>query len=241
MTSPATRPSSSSSRAVPPFNLQIPRGLPRVRGDGMFEGSRDSLPRASRNKKEPLCERCDSIFAGVCVVVLVKRLWVLLGLLAMAPAFGAELKIGYVNAARLMDESPQAGEVSKRLKEEFSGKESELQAGQKKLKQMGEQIARDGAVMSESERRKLERDMDALKRDLSRTAGEFREDLNLRRNEEVGKLLEFVQQTIEGVAKEKGYDLIVYEGVAYASPTIDLTDKVLEKLRTPASAGAAKK
>src|SRR3569623_1058317 len=165
---------------------------------------------------------------------MAKRLWVLLGLLAMAPAFGAELKIGYVNAARLMDESPQAVEVSKRLKEEFSGKESELQAGQKKLKQMGEQLARDGAVMREGERRKL-------KRELSRTVGEFREDLNLRRNEEVGKLLEFVQQTIEGVAKEKGYDLIVYEGVAYASPTIDLTDKVLEKLRTPASAGAAKK
>src|SRR3569833_4652424 len=104
---------------------------------------------------------------------MAKRLWVLLGLLAMAPAFGAELKIGYVNAARLMDESPQAVEVSKRLKEEFSGKESELQAGQKKLKQMGEQIARDGAEMSEGERRKLERDKDALKRDQSRTACVF--------------------------------------------------------------------
>src|SRR3569832_2728425 len=213
MTSPATRPSSSSSRAVPPFNLQIPRGLPRVRGDGMFEGSRDSLPRASRNNRVPLCERCDSIFAGESVDVMAKRLWVLLGLLAMAPAFGAELKIGYVNAARLMDESPQAVEVAKRLKEEFSGKESELQAGQKKLKQMGEQIARDGAVMSEGERRKLERDMDALKRDLSRTAGEFREDLNLRRNEEVGKLLVFVLLFFVGVALVFGFVLFVFVGV----------------------------
>lgn len=168
-----------------------------------------------------------------------KRWGLLLGLLLAAPAFGAELKIGYVNAARLMDESPQAVEVSKRLKEEFASKENELQAGQKKLKQMEDQLARDGAVMSETERRRIERDMDTLKRDLRRTAGEFREDLNLRRNEEVGKLLEFVQQAIEGIGKEQGYDLIVYEGIAFASPKIDLTDKVLEKLR--GTGGAAKK
>lgn len=172
---------------------------------------------------------------------MAKRWWILLGLLATAPAFGAELKIGYVNASRLMDESPQAAEVSKRLKEEFSGKESELQARQKKLKQMEEQLSRDSAIMSESERRKLERDLDSQRRELSRTAGEFREDLNLRRNDEVGKLLELVQQTIQGMAKEQGFDLVIYEGVAYASQKIDITDKVLEKLRAPSAAGTTKK
>ena len=164
--------------------------------------------------------------------VMAKRLWVMLGLLAVAPAFGAELKLGYVNAQRLLEESPQAVEVSKKLKDEFAGKEGELLSGQKKLKQMEDQLARDGAVISESERRRMERDMDTLKRDLRRAAGEFREDLNLRRNEEIGKLLEMVQQAIEGMGKSQGYDLIVYEGVAYASPAIDLTDKVLEKLRS---------
>lgn len=172
---------------------------------------------------------------------MTKRWWIVLGWLVTAPAFGAELKIGYVNAARLMDESPQAVEVSKRLKQEFSGKESELQTGRNKLKQIEEQLTRDGAIMNESERRKLERDIDTQRRELSRTAGEFREDLNMRRNEEVGKLLELVQKTIEGVGKEQGFDLIVYEGVAYASPKVDITEKVLEKLRTPAAAGAVKK
>lgn len=172
---------------------------------------------------------------------MAKRIWLLLGLLAaMAPAVGADLKIGYVNAARLLEESPQAAEVSKRLKEEFSAKEAELQSDQKKLKQLEDQLARDGAVMSENERRRVERDVDALKRELRRAAGEFREDLNLRRNEEIGKLLEFVQQAIENIGKEQNYDLIVYEGIAYASSTIDLTDKVLEKLRTSAGGAAVK-
>lgn len=173
--------------------------------------------------------------------VKAKRFGLLLGLWFMTPAFGAELKVGYVNAARLMDESPQATEVSKRLKDEFAVKEGELQAGQKKLKQIEDQLARDGAVMSESERRRLERDLETMKRDLRRSAGEFREDLNLRRNEEVGRLLEFVQQAIEGIGKDQGYDLIVYEGIAFASPKIDLTDKVLEKLRSAGGGGSMKK
>lgn len=169
-----------------------------------------------------------------------KRFLLLLGLLAAAPAFAADVKIGYVNAARLLEESPQAAEVTRQLKSEFADKEGELQAGQRKLKQMEDQLARDGAVMSESERRRIERDVEALKRDLRRVATEFREDLNLRRNEEIGKLLELVQQAIEGIGKDQNYDLIVYEGIAYASPAIDLTDKVLEKLRA-AGSGAAKK
>ncbi len=173
--------------------------------------------------------------------VMAKRLWCLLlvSILA-APAFGAELKIGYVNAARLLEESPQAAEVSKRLKQEFSQREGELLAGQKELKRLEDQLIRDGAVMSETERRKLERDVTALKRDVRRAAGEFREDLNLRRNEEIGKLLEVVQVAIEGIGKEQSYDLIVYEGIAYASPAIDLTETVLEKLRVPAAAPAKK-
>jgi outer membrane protein len=157
-------------------------------------------------------------------------------LLAVVPAANADLKIGYVNAARLLDESPQAEEVSKRLKQEFSGKEKELLAKQNQLKKMQEQMTRDGTVMSEAEHSKLDRDILSLQRDLQRSNDEFREDLNLRKNEEMNKLLAVIQSAIEGIGKEQNYDLIVYEGVAYASHSIDMTDMVLEKLRTSGNA-----
>ena len=161
-------------------------------------------------------------------------------LLAVAPAANADLKIGYVNAARLLDESPQAEEVSKRLKQEFSGREKDLLAKQNQLKKLQEQMTRDGSVMSESERGKLDRDILGLQRDLQRSNDEFREDLNLRKNEEMNKLLAVIQSAIEGIGKEQNYDLIVYEGVAYSSHSIDMTDMVLEKLRTSGiAAGAA--
>ena len=157
-------------------------------------------------------------------------------LLAVAPAANADLKIGYVNAARVLDESPQAAAVAKKLKQEFSGKESDLLADRKELKRLEDKMARDGAVMSDSEHSKLERDIMIRKRDMQRASDAFRDDLNLRRNEEMNKLLAAVQKAIEGIGKEQNFDLIVYEGVAYASSTIDMTDKVLERLRTSGDA-----
>ncbi len=167
-------------------------------------------------------------------------LWMLMMLVLVTSAQAADLKIGYVNAARLLDEAPQANEVSKRLKQEFAQKESLLLAEQKDLKEMEDRFARDSAIMSEVERRNLERDIVGRKRDLRRSRDDFREDLNIRRNEEIGKLLELVQSAIETIGKERNFDLIVYEGIAYASAKIDLTNEVLERLRKAKSSNAAR-
>jgi outer membrane protein len=157
-------------------------------------------------------------------------------LVAFAPAANADVKIGYVNAARLLDESPQAEAVSKRLKQEFSGKEQDLKAKQDKLKKLQDRMVRNGSVMSTGEHDKLDHEILTLQRDVQRRSDEFREDLNLRKNEEMNKLLGVIQAAIADIGKEQNYDLIVYEGVAYASTAIDLTDKVLEKLRSTTNA-----
>lgn len=148
-----------------------------------------------------------------------------------APAVLAEAKIGYVNAARLLEDTPQAEAVSKKLKQEFAAREDELVAEQKKLQRLEERLSRDGPIMSEIERRRLERDLLSRKRDLRRARDDFREDVNIRRNEEIANLLEVVQDAIEAVGREQQFDLIVYEGIAYASPRIDLTELILERLR----------
>jgi outer membrane protein len=86
-------------------------------------------------------------------------------------------------------------------------------------------------VMSESQRGKLERDVLAKKRDLKRSQQEFREDFNIRRNEEFDKLQRQIYQTIVQIAKEKRYDLVLGDGVIYGSDQIDITDEVLQRLK----------
>jgi outer membrane protein len=96
---------------------------------------------------------------------------------------------------------------------------------------MQESMDRDGSIMSEAERRKLERDIINLKRDMRRDQDAFREDLNLRRNEEFSKLQQQVSEVIVKLARDKKYDLILTDGVIYASDKVDITTQVLDLLR----------
>ena len=165
-----------------------------------------------------------------------------LALASAGSALGQDLKMGYVNAARLLEEAPQAETATARLKEEFAPREEEIIRAQRELNDLEEQARRDADVMSESRLRSLERDILARKREVRRLQDEFRDDLNFRRNEEIGKLQQQVKEIIESMGKEENYDLILYEGIAYASPSVDLTDKILERLRragTAKSQGAA--
>jgi len=106
-----------------------------------------------------------------------------------------------------------------------------LLSEQKQLKQLEEKLQRDGSVMSESEVKRLERDILSRSRKLKNSQTEFREDLNLRQNEESKKLRQQVREVIQEVGKAENIDLIVSDGVVYFSKKIDISDLVLEKLR----------
>ena len=85
--------------------------------------------------------------------------------------------------------------------------------------------------MNDSQRRNLESDIRNQARELKRTSDEFREDFNLRRNEELGKFQKQVLDVINNVAKEEGFDLVINDSATlYASPQVDATDKVLKRL-----------
>ncbi len=160
----------------------------------------------------------------------------LLGALVSVTAVGslqaAELKIGVVNAPKVLEQAPQAGAARTLLEQEFSPRDKAMQASQQALKKLEERLTRDGAIMSESERRKLERDIIARKRDLKREREEFTEDLNIRRNEAFEKLRRRVFQVIVNIAKTEKYDLILSDGVVFASDNVDITDRVIQTLST---------
>jgi outer membrane protein len=155
-------------------------------------------------------------------------------------ASAAELKIGFVNAAQVLEAAPQADAARKHLEKEFSPRDKKLVASQKAVRKLEEKLGRDGAIMSESERRKMERDILAQKRELKRAQEEFREDLNIRRNEAFDKLRRRVFEVINDIAKKEKYDLVVSDGVIYANARIDITKTVVMRLKKEFQAGAPK-
>jgi outer membrane protein len=154
-----------------------------------------------------------------------------LALAAIPGIASAELKIGVVNAIKILEGAPQAEAARKQLEKEFASRDRDLVARQKSIKEMEDRLSREGATMSEADARKLERDIVSKRRDLKRDQDEFREDVNLRRNEEFGKIQKEIVQSIQDVAKSQGYDLILGEGVIYANEKTDITNAVLDRLR----------
>lgn len=147
-------------------------------------------------------------------------------------------KLGAVNANRILQQSPQAEVTTKLLQKEFSPRDKELLAAQKKVKELEDKFNRDRAIMSEQEASKLERDIVSRKRDLKRNQDEFREDLNFRRNEEFGKIQKKVVTAIQKIAEEHGYDVILGEGVIFASSKVDISGLVIEYLKKEHSGSA---
>ncbi len=158
-------------------------------------------------------------------------------LVLVSPAAAlAETKIGFVNAARVLEEAPQADIARQTLEKEFAPRDKAIVEMQKELKEMEDQLSRDAAVMSESKQNKLERDILSHKREIKRKKEEFREDLNIRRNEAFEKLRKRVFEVIVAIAEEKKFDLIVSDGVVFASKRIDITKEVVDQLKKENSA-----
>lgn len=155
----------------------------------------------------------------------------LAAVMAWGTADADSFKVGFVDAARVLEEAPQLDQVRQKLEDEFGERDQELVARQQEIRELEQRLARDGAIMNQQQRRSLEREVTALKREFSRSQEAFSEDLNIRRNELFSELQGEVRQTVEALAQDQGFDLVVSDGVVFASERIDITEKVLEELR----------
>lgn len=154
-------------------------------------------------------------------------------MLQLSPALTqAQVKVGFVNISKVLDKAPQAETARERIEQEFAPRDRELLEQQKEVRAMEDKLVKNGAVMSASERQRQESEIRSLKREIRRLQDEFREDLNLRRSQELSKLQRKVTEVIQELAKAENYDLIVTDGVIYAGERVDITDKVIGQLST---------
>jgi outer membrane protein len=148
-----------------------------------------------------------------------------------------QTKIGVVNVARLLQESPQAQAASQALETEFAARRRELENQQKDLKAREDKLQKDGAVMAAAERSAAEKTLRDGQREFARKQNEFLEDLNVRRNEVLGQLQRTILQEVQTFAKGSGLDVVVSEAL-YASPSVDVTAQVLAALQARKGAPA---
>lgn len=141
----------------------------------------------------------------------------------------ADVKIGFIDADRINRESVPAERATKKLEKEFAPRDQEMRKIETQIKNLQAQLEKDGLTMAESDRRSKENELGRQTREFQRLQREFREDLNLRRNEELAALFERANKVIKQIAEAEKFDLILQEAV-YRSPRIDITERVLKAL-----------
>jgi outer membrane protein len=174
----------------------------------------------------------------------VKRSWIvsiaglLVSAMAVLPA-QAEIKIGVVNAARLLQESPQAKAVQESLRGEFAPKQREVAALQTALKAKQEKYEKDAPTMSADQRAKAEKELRDGNREFSQKANDLQEDFNTRQNEELSRLQSAIVAEVQSYALSQKFDLVLAEGVLYSTKALDITPEVLAGLQSHATATPA--
>jgi len=162
------------------------------------------------------------------------RLLVILALVLISNTVLAEnqfYKIGFVNTSRVLKEAPQARRVEERLKAEFEPREAQLKQRRDEILDIEDQLKSIDKSTSATTRRKLEREIRLKVSQLKFLEQGFREDQNLRRNEEIRELQQVIARVLEQLGDSGKYDLILTEGVSYVSDQIDITAEIIEMLK----------
>lgn len=159
------------------------------------------------------------------------------GIFVQPAAFGQDLKVGFVNVPRVMDAAPQAKAARERIDDEFAPRDRELVLLQRELNEQEDLLVKNSAIMSAAELNRLEEEVRRLRRELRRSQEEFREDLNLRRSQELSKLQRKITEVIQWLANSDDYDIILTDGVVFAGERVDITQRVIDRLRVESESG----
>jgi len=142
-----------------------------------------------------------------------------------------DLRVGYVNPSRVSDEAPQADAARRQLQEEFAPRDAEILSMQESLRALEDRLAEQRLTLSDEAQQDLQREIVNRRRRIQRQQEAFREDFNMRRNEALGDLQQRILRVVGDFAEEQGFDLVVSDGVVFASDSVNITDRIIGRLQ----------
>lgn len=142
----------------------------------------------------------------------------------------AELKAAFINSATILQEAPQAKQAVEAMKKEFQGREDAIRGLAEEIQKEEKDLQKDAAIMSPDQKKKMEETVMEKKRKLRFDAQSLKEDVDLRRKQEIQKLRTEISKVIREYSEKHGYDLVFTEGVAFAADKVNITDEILKAL-----------
>lgn len=152
-----------------------------------------------------------------------------------ATAQDSGARIGYVDMQRLLDNAPQVLAARERLRREFDGRDAELKVEVARLAALDQRVTSEAATLTEPDLTTLKRQAEALRRSIERTQQRLRGELGARTDQEIDRAWPLINEAVAELAREEGYDLVVPSPQVYVSGRIDITERVLDRLKRDAA------
>ena len=146
-----------------------------------------------------------------------------------APVTAQQLRVGYVDMKQVLDNAPQVLAGREKLDLEFRPRNETIEFQDRQAQAMDDRLQL--GDLTEDARIRLDRELREMRRNVNRQKEDLRDELSFRRTEEVQKLEDQINQAVEEIARDNGYDLILSSPVVYADPSLDITQLILDQLK----------
>jgi outer membrane protein len=147
-------------------------------------------------------------------------------------AYGTEVKIGYMDLNKALNESDDGKKATKFLEELVNSKQTILQEKEKEIKKLNEELEKQSAVLTPESKKIKEEQLNKLYRDYQRTAKDFQEEIQKKEEELRMEILKELREIVNKIGKEEGYSIIFEtgaSGILYYQKEFDLTEKIIKK------------
>jgi len=153
----------------------------------------------------------------------------MLFMLVATPATAQQLRVGYVDMKQVLDNAPQVIAGREKLDLEFRPRNETIEFQERQVQDMDDRLQMGN--LTEDARTRLDRELREMRRNVNRQKEDLRDELSFRRTEEVQKLEDQINEAVQEIARNNGYDLILSSPVVYADPSLDITQLILDQLR----------
>lgn len=146
--------------------------------------------------------------------------------------FADEAKIGIVDLQKIMQTSTQMKAIQQKLEAQFKPRRDKLLEMETGMKSDMEKFKRDSAIMSQADKKVLERKIVATQQRFELEGQQYQQELSTAHNEAMEELYTKIRQAIAKVADSEHFDLVLQKDAApFSISKLDLTEKIIKEIK----------
>jgi outer membrane protein len=162
-----------------------------------------------------------------CLVILTAIL-----IASVGSSLAEEIKIGIIDVNKVLNETKEGTDAKNRMKIRYDELQERLSEKQGELKNMRDELEQQKIILGKDKIKEKEDELDKELGEFRKIVAESEKEMRDTESAYTQAILEKIKKTVDTLAKEKGFNLVVDRsgGVVYADEGLDITTEVLEIL-----------